>query len=383
MVCDFFHEDQQYQENILIKYYLKHGHDIVVIASTFTSVFKYYAGNYCKNSVGSVYSVNGYMVVREPYTINIFNRLRKLSNIKKILNEFLPDVIYVHGMPLNLIDPVAYKKANSECRVIYDSHADYSNSATNWISLYFLHKLIYKTIFKIYDKYIDKFFYITPDGGVFIEKVYNMDRDRISLLPLGADMDYIESVKKSDTRGRIRHDLGIGVDDLIIFTGGKIKRKKKIELLINAFKLIKSTLVQLVIVGDTNNNVYKNELLALIANDSRIHFIGWVDGLEVYDYLCAADVAVFPYGQTVLWQQAIGTGLPLILGQHPGQDASYLNKNNNILLIGANELSAERICKELTSLYKNKEKLFSMKMAAKKTAIDFLSYEKIAQQTLE
>ena len=42
MLCDFYFESLEYQENLLVRYYRKHGHEVVVIASTFDSVFDYY-----------------------------------------------------------------------------------------------------------------------------------------------------------------------------------------------------------------------------------------------------------------------------------------------------------------------------------------------------
>jgi glycosyltransferase involved in cell wall biosynthesis len=44
----------------------------------------------------------------------------------------------------------------------------------------------------------------------------------------------------------------------------------------------------------------------------NIIYVGWVKPGEIYQYYMASDVAVYPGGQSVLWQQAIACGLPLI-----------------------------------------------------------------------
>ena len=44
-------------------------------------------------------------------------------------------------------------------------------------------------------------------------------------------------------------------------------------------------------------------------------FAGWVDAVDVYRMMDACDFAVFPASQSVLWQQALAMGLPLIVGQ--------------------------------------------------------------------
>jgi glycosyltransferase involved in cell wall biosynthesis len=119
----------------------------------------------------------------------------------------------------------------------------------------------------------------------------------------------------------------------------------------------------------------------------QIHFTGWIKGDEMYDYMNASDIAVFPASQSVLWQQAIGMGLPLILGANVNvngkiwtQDANYLNVNNNVIIM--DRVNAQEIGQQIRRLADNPALLDSMKKGALKTAEEFLSYDKITQQTL-
>jgi 1,2-diacylglycerol 3-alpha-glucosyltransferase len=382
IICDFFHENQQYQENLLAKYYLKQGHDVTIIASTFISVFDYYENNYHKKSKIHSCHINGYKLIRLPYSINFYNKLRKLENLKKYIYNELPDLIYVHGIPLNLIDPVSYKKRNPGCKLIFDFHGDFSNSANNWLSLNVLHGIFYRVVIKMYFKNLDKIFYITPNGGEFLNKIYGIPFSHMSILPLGADTDYINLIKTRQTNISIREELGINHNDFVIFSGGKLVREKKVELVIQSFFLIQSTAAHLIIVGDTKDEAYKSEILQLINAHPRIHYIGWVKGERVYDYMSACNVAIFPASQSVLWQQAIGVGLPLIIGQSAGQDATYLNRNNHIFIIKDNLVTAEKIYSYLKLLMEDPNLLASMKLNAIKTTRDFLSYDKISEITI-
>ncbi|MFS8083533.1 MAG: glycosyltransferase family 4 protein [Ginsengibacter sp.] len=382
MICDFFHEDQQYQENLLAKYYLKHGHVVTIIASTFTSVFDYYSNNYNKKSIPQDYSLRGYKLIRLPYSMNFYNKLRKLKNLRKYIYNELPDAIYVHGVPLNLIEAVSYKKRNSGCKLIFDFHGDFSNSANTWVSLNILHRLIFRSIMKMYLKKLDKIFYITPNGGEFLSKVYGIPLRQMSLLPLGADTDYTNLIRAKQTNVSTREELGINHDDFVIFSGGKLVREKKIELAIQSFFLIKSLNAHLVIVGDSKDDTYKEEISKLINSHPRIHLIGWIAGERIYDYMLASNVAVFPASQSVLWQQAIGVGLPLIIGQSEGQDATYLNKNGNIFIIEKHLVTAEKIYSFLNLLMTDQNLFASMKLNAIKTTKEFLSYDRIAEITI-
>lgn len=383
MICDFFHENQQYQENLLAKYYLKQGHHVTIVASTFESIFDYYSGNYNRGSKFRVYHNKGYKIIRQPYSINLFNKLRKLKNLRKLIGEESPDLIYVHSAPLNLIDPVSYKMKNQNCKIIFDSHADYSNSAKNWVSLKILHSLIYRTIMKLYFKKLDNIFYITPNAGTFLNNVYGIPYSYMSFLPLGADTDYINEINARETNISIRNRLRINRNDFVIFAGGKLTKEKRIELVIKAFFLIESQTAHLIIVGDTKDEVYKKGILELINFHPRIYFMGWVDGEKVYDYMSACDVAVFPASQSVLWQQAIGTGLPLIVGQSEQQDTTYLNKYSNIIIIEKDSVSETEIFCKIKSLMDDEKLLISMKLNAIKTSNELLSYETISQRTLK
>ena len=382
MICDFFNENQQYQENLLAKYYLKNGHQVTIIASTFTSIFEYYSGNYKKDCDQKEYHVNGYKIIRQPYSINLFNKLRKLGKLKTSIKKESPDIIYIHGVPLNLIDPISFKKKNPQCKLIFDSHADYSNSAKNWLSLNILHKFLYRIIMKMLYKHVDKIFYITPDGGTFLNQVWGLPNNCIALLPLGTDSDYIREIKEKDIRLEIRNKLGISPSDFVVFTGGKLNRAKKTKLVIESFLLLNKEHTHLIIVGEAPDKTYKKELLELINAHPRIHLTGWIAGEEVYSYMLACDVAVFPASQSVLWQQAIGTELPLIIGQSAGQDATYLNRDNCTFLIEENQVNQENIYNLLNLLINDENLLKSMKLNASKTAIEFLSYDKISSLTL-
>ena len=54
-----------------------------------------------------------------------------------------PDVLFVHGVQfLDLTEVVKYKKRNDYVKMYVDNHADFSNSATNFLSRYILHGVI-------------------------------------------------------------------------------------------------------------------------------------------------------------------------------------------------------------------------------------------------
>ena len=76
MLCEFYDETLEYQENLLVKYYKKHGHEVWVITSTFDSIFDYYNDKHNPESPARIYHDRGAKIIKLKYRFNIANRLR-------------------------------------------------------------------------------------------------------------------------------------------------------------------------------------------------------------------------------------------------------------------------------------------------------------------
>ena len=385
MLCDFYIHTLQYQENLLVKYYIKQGHEVTVVTSTFESIFDYYAGKYNKTIPAHVFFDNGAKIIKLPFSINILNKIRRFAGIGKILEQEQPDVIFSHDIMFNLYEVRKYKNKHPNCKIIMDYHADYSNSGNNWLSRNILHKIIRKTCLYSVLKHIEKIYPIVPAGFIFLNELYGIPYERMELLPLGTDPDIFNEIISQKKGQEIRKKLNIPDDAFVIFSGGKLEPLKKTEFLIRAFNNLSDPRIHLMIVGKAseNNASYKAELVSLSQNNKNIHFTGWLSGNEIYNYMNAADIAVFPASQSVLWQQAIGMGLPLIVGAHLGQDASYLNIYNCLIILEESQITVQEIEKNIKKLIEDPALLNTMKEAALKTSNEYLSYDIIAKRTLQ
>jgi glycosyltransferase involved in cell wall biosynthesis len=384
MLQDFFGLGYTYQENLLTENYRRLGHEVVVITSTFENVFDYTHEKYDPSKKKKIEDYHGAKIIRLPYSLNFFNKLRKHSGVYEILAEEKPDLIFAHDIHLNLKEAVEYQKKFPECKIIMDYHADYTNSAKNWISLNILHKLIRKPFFNRYKKYLHKIYSIVPGSTTFLNEVYDVPYDSIELLPLGCDYAKCNEVRQNTNISEIRNQFGIKKEDIVIITGGKINQLKRIHLAVDAVKRLNLKNVHLIVFGkgDVNDEVYY-EQMKKNAEGYNVHFTGWIDSHTTYELMAASDIALFPCSQSVLWQQSIGMHLPLIAGDFGGQDMSYLNRNNNLIKVDAQDINEEYFSKILLELIQTPEKINLMKKGAEKTAKEFLDYEIIARRTLE
>ena len=301
MLQDFFGFDYTYQENLLTKYYVELGHEVVLISSTYESVFDYIKDKYDKTKEKSVSEHLGAKIIRLPYSLNILHKLKKHAGVYEILEEEKPDLIYAHDIHLNLKEAVKYVKKHPECKIIMDYHADFSNSANGWISLNILHKILRKHILYKYIKYIKRIFPIIPASAYFLNKVYSVPYEDMKLLPLGCDyLKSLEVIQNTDQLA-IRKKYGIDEDAFVIITGGKFDPLKQTEVLINAVEKINDSKIHLIVFGKASeeNIEYENKLKGLVEK-ANIHFTGWLNNDSVLELMAVSDIAVYPASQSVL-----------------------------------------------------------------------------------
>lgn len=384
MLCELYIENLEYQENLLVKYYRKYGHEVTVITSTYDNVFDYYNDKHDNSTPAKSYEDYGAKIIKLPFKFNILGKIKRYTDITKIVEDFQPDLLYVHDIMPNMFEMLAYKKRNPHVKMIMDYHCDYSNSANNWLSLNVLHKIIRK--YRYMDpikKHISRFYPIVPGSTKFLNEVYGIPLDEMEVLPLGADVDLVAEIKQNNKRKELRENLNIPQDHKVIFSGGKFTPAKKTDLLLEAFLEINRPDLHLIIVGDADekNLLYKNKLVDLSSNNPNIHWVGWQNNRGVYEHLVASDLAVFPASQSIVWQQALAAHLPLIVGDVGEQSLHYLNEFKAIIELEKNEITVENIKNAILETITD-ENLAEGKLRAAKTSAKYLDWNHLINKTL-
>lgn len=387
MICEFFNEALEFQENLLAEYYTKNGHDVVIVTSTFESVFDYYNDRHDPSAPAKTYWHNGVKVIRLKYRYNILNRLRAYTSIRMILEEERPNLIYLHDIIPNIPECVAYIKQRPDCRMIMDYHADYSNSGKNQLSLKVLHGILRKHFLDQARPYLQKIFPIVPASTTFLREVYGVPDDEMELLPLGTDLEYGAGVRARKEGAGVRDALGIRASDMVVFTGGKLTPNRKTEHLLEAVRAMGRPDLHLIVVGD-GDEAYKARLAAVAGGLDTVHFVGWQDKPGMYRHLDAADIAVFPAAQSVIWQQAIGMRLPLVVSERSEltgwhrQEVGYLNRHDNVIILDHEQPLAPQIGSHLERMLLDRAELARRSEGARRTAEEMLDWNRLIHQTL-
>ena len=163
---------------------------------------------------------------------------------------------------------------------------------------------------------------------------------------------------------------------MLILSGGKINMKKNIHLLVDAFSEIKNKKIKLIIFGkidDEVNSLIENKLI-----DDNIINIGWLDNINIHKYLLSSDLVVFPGKHSVLWEQAVGCGVPGIFKKIKGHE--HVDIGGNCLFLQKNDKNEIRDL--ILKIFENKELYEKMKKISMTKGIQTFSYFKIAERSI-
>jgi glycosyltransferase involved in cell wall biosynthesis len=146
------------------------------------------------------------------------------------------------------------------------------------------------------------------------------DPARLEVVPYGADVDRFRPDPAA--RALCREHLGVGADVRLLFTIGRLVRKKGFEYLIEALAhLDRSGPLVLAIGGEGDLDRELRDLAARAPHGRSVRFLGRLDHGDVARYLAAADLVIIPSvrdaagnvdGLPNVVLEALASGTPLV-----------------------------------------------------------------------
>jgi hypothetical protein len=376
-LCSFYPDNYSYQENLLPKFHKELGHEVEVIASLQTFDEN---GNFAYYDNSSVY-FNEYNIkvtrlnYRKPN--GIFKILKSYFGVSEAISKSRPDVLFIHGVQfLDIIKVIEYVRINERVKIYIDNHADFTNSAKNVVSKYFLHKILWRKISSMIEPYTTKFYGVLPIRVDFLIDVYKLPRSKCELLVMGADDIMVEKVSNESVRKIIRKRYGIKDTDFLIIFGGKIDSyKKQVLLLMKSVNNINNQRIKLLVFGSVTNELKEP---VLTQRSELVKYIGWISSEYSYELFASSDLACFPGRHSVFWEQATGQGIPLLVKKWEGTDHIDLGGNVEYLL----KDSVIEITEKIKAIVVDKKYNY-MKDIAEQKGIKYFSYREIAKRCIE
>lgn len=369
-----YEEGWSYQENLLPKYQAKLGHQVMLIVST----QRHMDSKEDKHSFEDYQSPDGFRVIRKRITLSpipFLHRTMRYLKVYNILCQEQPDVIFHHGLISPTIrQAVRYKeKVNPNCVIILDNHMDYNIGFTTDHLKGRILKWVYSRLYRSVDPSIDKVYGVTPWREQYAQDIFGVPSEKTDVLIMGADDDRLDFEHRDAMRAEIRSKYSVAEGDFLIVTGGKIDKKKRIHLLMDAVKDLEN--VKLLVCGSATADF--EEEYATHLNDNVID-AGWIPSEEFYGFFFAADLVFFPGQHSVLWEQACASKVPCVFGKWDGMD--HVDNGGNARFLDCREPSElRRLIQQLQFTPEYREML----AAARSDKTDIYLYSRIAAKSLE
>ena len=369
-IASYYVEGMNYQENCLAQQNVEDRQETTVITTTFywkdTEIVQ---GSACDCMVD-----NGVRLIRLPYRNPSKNfshqKIRAVVGLYRTLEELAPDVIMCHGLQAwSVRDVIRYKKAHPAVKLYADTHADYNNSGTNWLSLHVLHRIFYRHLVRLVLPYLDRYFYVADECRQFSHEVYGIPNEKMEFYPLGGTL--LSDGEYAAIRAKRRAELGLGENDRLYIHSGKLDALKRSDELLRAFSAVDDPHAVLAVIGSIPKE-REAVLLPLIEADERIRYLGWRTGEELQEYLCAADLYCQPGSQSATMQNALCRYCPVMLYPHPSHTADY---DRGEVLWVKTQADMEAVFRSLAA---DPAQLAPLRENAERLARELLDYRKLA-----
>ena len=372
-----------YQDNLLPLYQHKLGHEVTIIT---TNLIHGKDGNIEEVKPNRYKLTNGINVIRckknkkKGIIINKIVEIFNYYNIYHLICEIQPDMIMVHGLVSVITNQVVryIKNNNPQCKLIGDNHLDDIITSLNKSKKAKFIGFLYRIMNYRWIKYYDKIYGVTPWRTEYAHSVFGIPYSKLDTLVMGADTEKINFSQQGIIKQKIRNLYGIDLNNFVFISGGKLENNKKIIESMNAFKKIQNINLKFIIFGSVSNEI-KDDFNKLLASDNRFKYIGFIDSEKVYDLFLASDCGVFPGRHSVLWEQAVGSGLPCIFKKYVSD--GYVNVGGNCILL--DNSTEEEIYDAMFKVCHNDNYFINMKNVAQTKGIKEFSYYEIARKSLQ
>lgn len=164
-----------------------------------------------------------------------------------------------------------------------------------------------KELYRISDHIVS----VTSYMKEFLSEYYNIDPEKITVIPNGLDHSKYEKVSKEERR-KIRSELGFDKNDTICLFSGRVDQCKGVGFLLPAFEEACKTNynLKLVLLGQGNLNEFQTHVKSAYG---KIIYTGFLPGEQVKKFYQIADIGIIPS----IYDHCPYTALEMIAGRVP------------------------------------------------------------------
>lgn len=289
--------------------YEKKGHSTYIFAPKVEG----YADR--EDNVFRYHSVN--LTSRVKYPIAIPLSLR----VSKIIKEFKPDIIHIHHPFVLSMPAIMYAEKLGIPKILtihtqYERYAYYVSPVPQIITN--------EAIRMIVSSLASKVDVITTPSESMKKLIsrYNIKKE-IVVIPNAIDLNVFQEKDEKQCK-KIREQLGLTREDVILLYVGRISFEKNIEKIIKSLALIKEKGInkaKLVLVGEGTSLKQLKGIVKSSGLQEHVKFVGAVNSEIVKSYYQISDLFTFTstsetFGMVII--EAMASGLPVLAVKAPG-----------------------------------------------------------------
>lgn len=387
IVSGHFMPELGYQEVYLARTYSRLGHQVRVFTSTSISpsgkkiIKNEYKFGLFRNSK------YGYEILRLKTTFKLsFNVFS--YGLKRSILDYMPDTIIIIGLskmfPISLLSVEITNKANLVA-IFGDEyeHKERSLSFLKEIGFHIFKKRLYRRSVELCKRIILN---LPETETIFLSYLKKNERsiflNKKVHLSLGYDPD--EFYFDENGQKNIRRNLNILTDEIVFITSTRINSRKRIENVVDIISKMYSEgkKVRYIIIGflgDHYEQILKDYIEKQV-NPDIFYCYSFLSHEEIRKYYCASDIGIW-LTSAISIQEAMGTGLPVILENKPslnhlvteGVSGWYFKKGQLYKTIENSVMEIKKMGSEDRIAYRNK---------VTKINWEKLSYDKIAEKII-
>lgn len=391
-VMNWYLPGMGYQENFLPSEQKKLGHDVEVVTSNllppYPGLGRHVGRLPPSESFPTGTSVDNEVPIHRLKGIQLrrFVFLRGLGNK---IGELDPDVIQLHGCHQIPTLQTLLLSRRIEASIFIDDHS-YEVPPTAslwraWARSAVLRDLCFfgiRVLYRITDDRISGFMPVTPLARDLLRSRFGIGKEKIHLVPLGANTRLFKASERDRTAGR--EILGGRRGATILISTGKFDETKELDVLLRALHIAigQGFDLQLFLIGDGSPrymDMLRNTVAELGLSD-KVEFRDFAENKDLPKLYNAADIGCWPGNPTITAIEAAAVGLPVIV---PEDDDAY-----RILLEREAAISFERgdplsLAQALARLVRDSELRRRISANARQLVETEMSWEKLAQKTID
>lgn len=338
-----FMDNSGYQETLLAKSHKMMCNNVTIINNNHVL---HGDGTITRCEAGEYYNNDQVKIVRMNLYDSKDRRHIDVRGLYRLLVKERPDFIMNHGLFIFEVLAIAKykKKVNKNCIVVADSHAtkDNANIMLN-NPKNFLFRILVKMVNRYMAQYYKKIYGIVEDAVELMVDYAGIPREKTAVLELGYDETLIDFAHQSEIKNFIRKKYDIPQDAFLLVHGGKLDEGKRTRELISIIDCLPSS-IHVIVFGKFIDEGYKESVFQLAEQGKeRVHFAGELKQKDIYELYLASDAAVFPGTPSCLRQQAVATGLPIIIGFNKADEGINIAMNGNAVCLNEGWTSEDLI----------------------------------------